>query len=28
MGVRFDRPCLSIEELAAEINKLMKRGNS
>ncbi|WP_409303795.1 energy-coupling factor ABC transporter ATP-binding protein [Peribacillus sp. SCS-155] len=27
MGVRFDRPCLSIEELAGEINKLMKRGN-
>ncbi len=28
MGVRFDKPCLSIEDLAVEIDKVMKRGRS
>lgn len=26
MGIRFDRPCLNIEDLAIEIDKAMKRG--
>ena len=26
MGIRFDRPCLNIEDLAVEIDKAMKRG--
>ena len=28
MGVRFDKPCLNIEDLAVEIDKVMKRGRS
>lgn len=27
LGVRFDHPCLNIEDLAIEIDKAMKRGN-
>ena len=27
LGVRFDRPCLTIGDLAIEIDKAMKRGN-
>lgn len=27
LGVRFDRPCLSIEDLAAEVKKAMERGS-
>ncbi|MFJ5625126.1 energy-coupling factor ABC transporter ATP-binding protein [Peribacillus loiseleuriae] len=27
LGVRFDRPCLSIEDLATEVKKAMERGN-
>lgn len=27
MGIRFDRPCLNIEDLAVEIDKAMKRGD-
>ena len=27
LGVRFDKPCLNIEDLAVEIDKVMKRGN-
>ncbi|MGE7768707.1 energy-coupling factor ABC transporter ATP-binding protein [Peribacillus sp. NPDC096540] len=27
LGVRFDHPCLNIEDLAVEIDKAMKRGN-
>lgn len=27
MGVRFDKPCLNIKDLAVEINKVMKRGD-
>ena len=28
MGVRFDKPCLNIEDLAVEIDKVMKRGGA
>ena len=27
LGIRFDHPCLNIEDLAIEIDKAMKRGN-
>ena len=27
LGIRFDHPCLNIEDLAVEIDKAMKRGN-
>ncbi|WP_110926028.1 energy-coupling factor ABC transporter ATP-binding protein [Bacillus massiliglaciei] len=27
LGIRFDHPCLNIDELAAQIDKAMKRGN-
>lgn len=27
LGVRFDKPCLSIKDLAVEVDKVMKRGN-
>lgn len=27
MGIRFDRPCLSIDDLAGEIKRVMERGN-
>ena len=28
MGVRFDKPCLNIKDLAVEIDKVMKRGRN